>query len=477
MQCSAAGRFPPSSVFRCVERLGGRTARGETAALFFFVSFRVFRGQLLAPAEFCMTPDTAPSSRPARTIPVCIAQALLAALASLLLVVIAATAFDTLANPSSRAASLPLRVLLVASVLAGPIWWLWPRFGGARRPVGASLALLASLVLFGAWLARDESRVVHEGVQPLLRSDFADAAETHALVLRYTAGTAEAARWADVASATVAREFAALQSHEARAAFVVEHRAAIEELWAQVEPLRAWFDELAAAPALADLTESITDPAPAFAPIRAFARAAAVRSALLAVDGRGDQAVSVLLPVLFAGQKLEPHSRTLVRRMVATVVQRSALQSLDFVLEQGGLGAEARMRLSEALSDAPDPAQQCRLLVLCEYPLSARMMMESPAQAAGPSALPVAGVIGGLFYNPVATANALGDFLEESAAAAERRDLDAVRLAAERRVGARLSAKNFSGRLLIAMTAPAYSKVVETRWQAHDERAALLSRL
>lgn len=408
------------------------------------------------------------------------------------LALLAAFASNHLAHPAPRAAALPWRALLALGLVAGPAWLLVSRLRPApARPAHARLArarlapwlaLAASLALFFTWLGRDDAAFVLHEEHPLLRSDFPEAAATHALVLRYSkrapgslhdefpAGTLVFPSLSDTA-----------ESREAWSTFLTAQREPIQARWEELAPVRAWFAELAAAPALADLTAELSDPIPAFGPLRGVARATAAQASLLALEGRRDEAVDLLLPVLRVGEKLEPHARTLVRRMIAVVLQRQALAALAFVLDQGPISDATRARLAAALRPHQDPAEGARLLLLCEYPLSSRTLLAWHPAALAPDDSPrLFAAFGSLLFTPRATVNDLGDLLHAQADAAAVRDLaEMKRLAADTHdlPPLRRASKNAGGRLLIGFVLPAYSKVVETYWQTHDERAALLARL
>lgn len=406
------------------------------------------------------------------------------------LALLATFAYDHLVHPTPRSAPFALRLLLALGLVAGPACLLLARFRVTRLRLVPWLALAASLTLFFTWLAKDESRLAHETDHPQLRSDFTEAAATHALVLRYSKNVPGSLH--DSVPPTELR-FPALSAEppvrDAWLAYLETHRDAIHARWEEIAPLRAWFDELAAAPALADLTTAPSDPIPAFGPLRAVSQTASAQAALLALDGRRDEAVALLLPVFSAGQKLEVHARTLLRRMVAIVIQGQALATLTFVLDQGDIDSATRARLAEALRPHQDPAEGARLLLLSEYALSSRLIQSlsraslattldyAQADAASGPSHPGAR----FFFNPVATANQLGDLMHAGAEAAARRDHEEMR-----RIGAeaealasstRRASKNIGGRLLIAMVMPAFSKVTERYWQVHDERLALLARL
>src|SRR5581483_8769142 len=111
------------------------------------------------------------------------------------------------------------------------------------------------------------------------------------------------------------------------AQFLQAHRAEIESGWTQLAPVRAWWDEMAAAPRLGDLTPPRPDaPIPAFQPMRQYCQYAVAIASLQALDGQGDAAAATLLRLYEVARKLEPNSRTLVRTMIARVTQRLAIE-------------------------------------------------------------------------------------------------------------------------------------------------------
>lgn len=425
-----------------------------------------------------MTPASA--TRPRR-----LARALGIFLLTALLALLVLFAHDYWTLPTPRSAPRGVRLLVGLGFLVGPAWLLWTRFRPVRRAAAAPwLLAAASLGLFGAWLARDDDTLAYPTDHPALRSDFPGAAATHQLTLRYAKNFPGSLhdtvpRWSLVLPALGEKP----ADREKWTAFISANRPAIETRWTDLAALRAWIDELAAQPALADLTDDLSDPILGFGPLRATSQAASAQAALLALDGRRDEAVALLLPLLSAGQKLEVHARTLVRRMIAIITQRNALDGLRFVLDQGPLSDATRARLAAALQPHRDPAEGARLLLLCEYAIGARLVRElGPAAMADGANLrpPALHRLGHFFYNPIATANLLGDFLHPAADAAARRDLaglDHIADPARNTSATRFVGKNAGGRLLVAMILPAFSKVAESYWKAHDERAALLARL
>ncbi len=408
-------------------------------------------------------------------------------LLALLLLLVGVFAYNYLRHPATGSASTGIRVLLASLFVAGPAWILFARFLPARRPALPWLALLASLALFLGWLATDDATIRHDPDHPALRSDFPEAAATHALVLRYSRNTPDSLHDTFTASKLIFPELNAEPAkREKWTAFITENRAAIETRWTELQPLRDWFDEMSAAPRLGDLTTNFDDPIPAFAPMRDVARFAAAQACLLALEDQRDEAVALLIPVFDAAQKLEANARTLARRMVAITLQRQTLSALEYVLDQGELSATALNELSRVLrSSFQDPAEGARLLCLAEYAIQSDLLLSPRLHqvdfGANPRSFNISRLASFFLYSPKATVNRAGDILHAMAEAGATRDKAAWQKL-DNQIGAnfppsRFLAKNLVGTQLVDLALPAYNKVIEAYWDIHDRRQALLARL
>ncbi len=414
-------------------------------------------------------------------------RAIVTLLLALLLLLVAVFAYNYLRHPATGSASTGIRVLLASLFVAGPVWILFARFLPARRLALPRLALIASLALFLGWLATDDTTIRHDPDHPALRSDFPEAAATHALVLRYSKNTPGSLHDTFTASKLIFPELNADPAkREKWTAFLTKNRAGIETRWSELQALRDWFDEMAAAPRLGDLTTTFDDPVPAFGPMREVARFASAQASLLALDGRRDEAVALLIPVFDAAQKLEANARTLARRMVAIMLQRQTLSALEYVLDKGELTATTLNELSRILrSSFQDPAEGARLLCLAEYGIQSDLLLSPRLHqidfGANPRSLNIARLASFFLYNPKATVNRAGDILHAMAEAGANRDARAMK-DFEDKIWAnfppsRFLAKNLVGTQLIDLALPAYNKVIEAYWGIQDRRQALLDRL
>jgi len=89
---------------------------------------------------------------------------------------------------------------------------------------------------------------------------------------------------------------------------ITAHRAEFEAHWAELAPVRAWWAELSAFDRIGDLTPTRVDAEiPAFQPLRTLSQHGIAVASLQALDGRGDDAIDTLLPILQVGRKLQPY--------------------------------------------------------------------------------------------------------------------------------------------------------------------------
>ena len=219
---------------------------------------------------------------------------------------------------------------------------------------------------------------------------------------------------------------------------------------------------------------------------RTLAQRSCAQATLLALDGRRDEAIATLAPMLEAGRKLQPSSRTLVRPTIGIVIERMCVETAGIVLDLGSVSAAARARLAAALG-AENSAAMARRLILVEYAQFAPTFFKAklgdtlaPSKGIGPVVRGPLNLLGGLFVNPNATINLLGQHVFELAALAEARQLGKFSVRQQgfgdtelRRPGM----KNLFGRHMVSMATSAYTKVLDSHWKTADLREALRQRL
>ncbi|AKC82827.1 hypothetical protein IMCC26134_08675 [Verrucomicrobia bacterium IMCC26134] len=387
-------------------------------------------------------------------------------------------------------------VFLTAVFLAGPLWVLTRRLRfSATSPapccLSASFALAASVAVFLAWMASDDETLRHTTIPPALRNDHPAANSGYELTLRYSINVPGSLLSTVPESKLVFPSAELGAENDAKwTDFIVKNSTELDTLWPKLAPLHSWMGELATAPYLGDHTDHTDSPILHFRSMRLISQASCARALLLAAEGRRDEAVETVLPLLAASRNIQPHSNNLVRRMIGLVMQRLAQNTLTRVLATGGISPANRDRLSAALAPAPDAAEQASLLIWCEYPALSNLLLSIDAENAttifslpGSENSLLRGLARFAFsvsMNPQLTVNQYGDYLVRSGDAASRRDLATLKTNANEfieHLAVKFPGKNYGGRMILAMATPAYAKVVENYWKAEDERAALLKRL
>ncbi len=396
--------------------------------------------------------------------------------------VFAMFAFNHWTSPAGTPPALDALLMLLS--FGGPAWLLLSQVRSSRARMLPWVAMIMSGGAFLLWLTIDDAEIRYPTNHPALQNDFPDAAASYQLTLRYNHRSPNPDKHPPtVTPLTYPSLYSQPDSREKWLLFVRENQSTIETQWDEAKPLLSWFSEMADAEALADMTNAFHDPLPDFQAIRTAMHAISAQATLLAIDEKGDEAIRTLLPLLSVGEKLETHSRTLVRRMIAIVIQRHTLAAIDLVLDHNTLSESTRADLTRVLESADDPEKGARLLLLCEHDTFRDFILGLNNNAAAdlPIDTPTAhrGTFG-LFYNPVRTANLYGEYMHAGAEALARRNLIEIKRLNDHwhetnwlgRPG-----KNHVGRLLLNIGLPAYGKIAESYWDTHDRRQALLARL
>lgn len=266
--------------------------------------------------------------------------------------------------------------------------------------------------------------------------------------------------------------------------YVAAHREEVEAAWVAIAPQRRWLDELNAFDRIGDLTPSRFDAnLMRFDVWRVLERRLRAKATLLAMDGKGDEAIDTLLPLIAVSQRLQQTGRTLVRVMIAVTIERSAVESACWVLETAPVSPARRAQLA-ALMTGKNEAQGARRLLLLEYAhfmpvLRALKLGDALAlryQTNRAWVTLTLNFFSGLFVNPNLTTNRYGERIFALADLASKRELVAVSIQSkefEASIERDGGMKNIGGRLMLAASIPAYDKVLESYWKTVDQRAAL----
>jgi hypothetical protein len=348
---------------------------------------------------------------------------------------------------------------------------------------------LAVLALFQGtsfgYLLADDAELRHPQSAEEFTPSLATDRETFQLTLRFARGGPKAQNLR-LPQFSVGAGTAKITSDPAAwTSFLRQNRTQIEAGWQELQPVRAWWDEMAARPRLGDLTPSLLSATLIpFQPIRSYAQYACAIASLQALDGRGDEAMATLAGVYSVARKLEPTSRTLVRAMIARVVVGLVTETATYVLNTAPVSELGRRALSQELTATAGGAAGARRLVWMEYHFAQPQQFVA-AIAVGDHAVTsglglVFASFSRLVVNPNRTLNLLGDRCEELAALAGEQKLEAIKAFEARGPSAEagwLPIKNCAGYFLADLAQPAYTKIVEYYWKQESRRTALLQRL
>jgi len=264
---------------------------------------------------------------------------------------------------------------------------------------------------------------------------------------------------------------------------ITEKRDQIELAWLNLAEGRAWLAQLNGFAEIGESTPARMDaPWLKFAAVRAVTQVSCARAAVLALDGRGDEAADTLRPVLEVSRKLEPGARTLVRAMIARVMLGYGLDALRFVLTRTEVSPERRAALAAVLERGLGGPAGARRLMTIEYVMQfdGYYRLGVPVGVVPPrGGAPALSWLRQPLFLPRATANLYAAQVEKVARFAEKRDF--ARLAAcERQFFESLGGGQLTnpiGRIGLAMAIPATGKIVESYWKKEDDRLALIAEL
>lgn len=371
---------------------------------------------------------------------------------------------------------LPLVVLFVASRKG---WLTWPILAAAW---------LVVIPILG-WLAWDDNAIRQPLPLEQFSPAFAGAEQSYGVLMRYSkAKPSEEATKYGAMKWTVSSLGKGPDDAAKWREVVGKNRVSLEADWEKLAPQRRWLEELNAFERIGDLTPARFDAdLIRFDVWRTLSRMTSAHATLLALDGHGDEAIATLVPLIEVGRKLQPSARTLVRFMIAVVVERVAVETAANVLDLTAVSAESKARLAAALAGR-NPAAGARRIVLMEYATFAPVF--GTMKFGEQFALTHGGVsrvlrrplnfVSALFFNPNATTNMYGDRVFELAALAEARELGKFAVQAkglDESVLERGGMKNLGGRLLLVMAMPSYQKLLESYWKVEDKCAALAARV
>jgi len=267
--------------------------------------------------------------------------------------------------------------------------------------------------------------------------------------------------------------------------YLIAHRAEIEANWAELDDVRTWWSEMASHDFLGDRsTWSMEQPHIRFGPVKAYYQNGLALAELQAIDGDGDGALAIVINVYKVGANLESSACTLVRGMIAVSIQKEALNTARFVLDNATVSAVARERFAVTLSAAPAGGSGLKQMLLSEamYASAAIQMMSRFSWRHSAHVWSDIFSVGTrwLGFNPQDTINRIHEQLEQISIFAGERELEKLTsldaaINAEQLGGFKV--RNMAGRMMVPMITPAFASVAKSYWEKEDKRSELLHRL
>ncbi|MBK8478738.1 MAG: hypothetical protein IPL39_21385 [Opitutaceae bacterium] len=269
------------------------------------------------------------------------------------------------------------------------------------------------------------------------------------------------------------------------------HRQAILDAWEADALGREWIETISRRPPVGVHVYRYEEPILSFRQTRASLFARTAYAFLLADEGRRDEAIRLVLPELVAWQNLQRCEAMLVHQMIAMVMIKESMKTIDAILDLGAIDPATRATLRETLEKACPIGEVFRFGFLGDYwysrsfdaVLDRGMTVEESKLFFGTVGLdsgPIVFVgrrwgLSLLVQQQSWRAEYLGA-LSRFTALATARDLTTL---AREESGAerRWAIKNALGVRLIGVGLPAFTKVVNYVWTEEDARLALLRRV
>jgi hypothetical protein len=252
--------------------------------------------------------------------------------------------------------------------------------------------------------------------------------------------------------------------------------------WGQDKLGREWIDAINARPPAGVWPQDFNAPTVKFSPIRLSTYARTGRAYALALDGRRDEALNSLVPMILAWQQVQRTGPCLLNGMIAEVVLKQNYLVVGEVLKLGNISATTRQNLTEVLQRAPAMQQVFQNAFLGDYAnlagaieVGLQMAYQGQQQKQAEQ-----NWMHWLVPNVIASANQtkreLMRSLQRVCELAVTRDTKRLKEIAEAKASV-WSLKNPAGTIMVNMATPAYVKVVGQMWIIEDLRLALLAQL
>ena len=364
-------------------------------------------------------------------------------------------------------------------------FWRKVRMFETWRSVGIGAALFGFLLV---WLAWDDAAFTH----PLTLNDLSpapkQAAESYQLTLAYNQIDGKTAR-GELPSAKFYLKNSPDTKPEAWRAEIVKEREKIAAEWTTLTPVRDWIAELDRFPAIGDFPEATYDSRIMnTSPLRRVVDIACAQAALLALDGKGDEAFATLRPVLSVLFKLERHGRSEVRLLTASRAINRACATAQFVLATTAVSAAERTALAAIITERDTKSIAHRLAWL-PYVFAYEGIRKNSGEmfnfvanemgARQTWAVTLMSVVRPFILLPKQTANLIARFSDAAEqvlleSGSESFSPGGATVLRELNSG---SPKNFGGRVLIMIAIPNYKQMGENLRSGEAARVRLLAEL
>lgn len=388
-----------------------------------------------------------------------------------------------LPGPATQWLEWPLSIALIGVIIS--IFWRKIRLFQSWRSAGMGAALFAILLV---WLAWDDAAVTHPLTLDELSPAPAQAAESYQLTLAYTQIDGKAAR-GELPGTKFYLENSPVTKLEAWRAEIVKEQEKIAAEWTALAPARDWLGEMDRFAAIGDLPEAKFDArVMSTSSLRRVVDAACAQAALLAIEGKGDEALATLRPVLSVAFKLERDARSELRLLVASRSIHRACATAQLVLATTPVSAAERAALA-AIIAGRDLKSAAHRLAWLPYVFAYEAMIKNPGEMFGfvtsemgvrqAWAVTMMSAIRPFTLLPKQTANLLAHFsgtveqmlLNPTHDSPSPGSVEVLRLANSS------SPKNYFGRVLLVIAIPNYRQIGENLHNGEAARLKLLEEL
>lgn len=391
------------------------------------------------------------------------------------------------AKDASDAVAPFLGAIMLMLSLAIPVLLMTGRWLG-RRSGGWLAAGWLGLSLLLAYLMIDESAKARPPGLASAPIDFPGAKESDAVLNRYkltSFGQPRLFRWTGTNFNLDPENRLAWQR------LLQSQRTVLESNWKKLEPVRTWLTELNAFDRIADLDRDRNNfRSIDYQVLRPLTLNSMAIASFQALDGRGDDALATLQPLLEAGGKLEEGARSVRYWRDAREMQNAAIMAAAFVLDSTTVSAEARARFAAALSSRGGGTAGARRLhairyaTIVKYATSFGRMMTISGSQMFEFLRPVLDLTGPVVFNRQASLNHWGELFTDLAEYSARRETDKAQQRATRFLSEEGSVrlKNLGHAWLVCLAGKNMSLKTtgeeQTKyWLVEDRRMALLKRL